>query len=78
MLAVVSLIALYFIIFLTVQPAFAWHCQQQIDDVADATDQQREAIQNLDDAVVKVWEIHYPPDIETDEKYLTMQPEPRK
>ena len=32
---------------------------------------------NGDDiASVKVWEIHYPPDIETDERYLTMQPEP--
>ncbi len=32
---------------------------------------------NGDDiASVKVWEIHYPPDIKTDEKYLTTQPEP--
>lgn len=50
-LAVVSLITLYSMIFLTVQPAFAWHCQGQIDDVDDATEQQREAGRALADAV---------------------------
>ncbi len=33
---------------------------------------------NGDDfAAVKVWEIHYPPDIETDDKYLATEPERR-